>query len=399
MLIDNGIQRGNCDAVCLAQFLHKLLKTVGRDAAHLHSTDSKHGTGGQCQVKMPCGILRILTVDLEKVAHLEQHDIIGMVMLDIVIGIDILREQPFAGLHFVVLDTLFGGEVSVVSDQTFDTRNHLFPRQFHISAAALLKLHALGAVLFPATSRNGMRGTAGAIFVFQEVAFLFGVVRLGEKGIDAALAALNVATSCNGGVDLVVGNEHTGLFNLCHVGGVLSAGQAVVRQIVQNSLRIIQTEAHETVVLLVCGGISGQFTDQLLTESRVFQSFSHALGCIRESSLSAICKAWHKALLSGSFTHVAVVIQKRFSHPCTFKALGFHDLHIGGVLAHLHELTDALGSSLPGDYLCRSGVTGAAPLCQMDTILTIPSGELTMVGFETGTADILLLKSNRNLCC
>ena len=243
-----------------------------------------------------------------------------------------------------------------------------------------------------------MRGTAGAIFVFQEVAFLFGVVRLGEKGIDAALAALNVATSCNGGVDLVVGNEHTGLFNLCHVGGVLSAGQAVVRQIVQNSLRIIQTEAHETVVLLVCGGISGQFTDQLLTESRVFQSFSHALGCIRESSLSAICKAWHKALLSGSFTHVAVVIQKRFSHPCAFKALGFHDLHIGGVLAHLHELTDALGCGLPGDYLCRSGVTGAAPLCKMDTILTIPSGELTMVGLETGTADILFLKSSRNLC-
>ena len=244
-----------------------------------------------------------------------------------------------------------------------------------------------------------MRGTAGAIFVFQEVAFLFCVVRLGEKGIDAALAALNVATSCNGGVDLVVGNEHTGLFNLCHVGGVLSAGQAVVRQIVQNSLRIIQTEAHETVVLLVCGGISGQFTDQLLTESRVFQSFSHALGCVRETTFAAVCKAWHKALLSGCFTHVAVVIQKRFGHPCTLKALSFHDLHIGGILAHLHELTDALGCGLPGDYLCRSGVTGAAPLCQMDTILTIPSGELTMVGFETGTADILLLKSNRNLCC
>ena len=55
-------------------------------------------------------------------------------------------------------------------------------------------------------------------------------------------------------------------------------------------------------------------------------------------------------------------------------------LYIGGILALVHKLTDALGGSIPGYDLCGSCISCGATFCKVDAVLCIPYGKLAVFG-------------------
>lgn len=59
----------------------------------------------------------------------------------------------------------------------------------------------------------------------------------------------------------------------------------------------------------------------------------------------------------------------------------------------LHELTDTLGSGLPGYHLCGFFVSRRAAYRKVDAILGIPRGELAVIGLKACAPMIFLAQS------
>ena len=51
MLVDNGIQRRDCDRMGLAELVNKLFQTMGWNTAHFHPSGTGNGSCGQCKIK------------------------------------------------------------------------------------------------------------------------------------------------------------------------------------------------------------------------------------------------------------------------------------------------------------------------------------------------------------
>ena len=70
----------------------------------------------------------------------------------------------------------------------------------------------------------------------------------------------------------------------------------------------------------------------------------------------------------------------------------FSKLHIGGILALIHKLTDALGCGFPRNDLCGTGISCGATFCKVNTVLGIPHRKLAIIRFDTGTTVIFLFE-------
>ena len=62
-----------------------------------------------------------------------------------------------------------------------------------------------------------MRAAADSVFVLQKISFFFGVVSICKKSVDTPFTALNAAPAGQGGVNLIIGDEHSHLCDFCHI--------------------------------------------------------------------------------------------------------------------------------------------------------------------------------------
>ena len=148
---------------------------------------------------------------------MEQNDIVGVIVFDIVVSDQLLSEPPFPRLHFIVPSLFFGGEVSASSDDVIKPCRNLIPVEFHGSAERLLQLYAFAAVIFRTAAGYCMRTATGSVLVLQKSNFLFGVVSFGEIGIDTTLAALHIPAPCQSGVNFIFSDESSQVGNFGHV--------------------------------------------------------------------------------------------------------------------------------------------------------------------------------------
>ena len=67
------------------QLFKVFFQFVDGNAAHFRSASSRNRAGGKVQIEDRGGKFGILTIDFKEIAHLEQDDIIRVVMFGIVI--------------------------------------------------------------------------------------------------------------------------------------------------------------------------------------------------------------------------------------------------------------------------------------------------------------------------
>ena len=195
------------------QLLHIPIESMGRNAAHFHMPHTGDVPGGQANVQQVGGLPCILAVQFKEVTHLEQHHIVRMVVLYIVIGVvDGIAPQV------LLIQLLFlRGQIPVFPDQGIHTLGHFRPVQLHRGTSAFGQPDALGTVIFGGMVCSGqrMRAPADAVFLLQKIRFLLHGVVCGKIGVDSALAALYRAAACKCFADLILGNK---ALRLCKFG-------------------------------------------------------------------------------------------------------------------------------------------------------------------------------------
>ena len=214
----------------------------------------------------------------------------------------------------------------------------------------------------------------------------------GEIGVNATFATLNITASVQRGINLVIGNEHSRLGDLCHIGSVFTSRQIKVFQPIPYLMGLVVVEPHNTTVFCIRFKKSGIICGKAFTESRVFQVLCQASCSIRKSTSAIIVQRGEEIAFSCFITQITTEIPKQMGELHALVSFGFYKLHVGSVFAALHKLTDTLCSSLPRNHLCRSLISCGATFCKVNTVLRIPHGELSIIGLETGTAVIFLFE-------
>ena len=288
MLVNDAVQRRDRDRIRLAQLLHKLFQSVGRNTAHFNAAYAQHSSGSQRKIKCSgCGLC-IFTIHLKEVANLEQNDIVGVIVLDIVVGVQLLSELPFPCLHFVVPSLLFGSEISAGSDDVIKPRRNLIPVEFYGSAERLLQLHALAAVIFRTAAGYCMGTATGSVLVFQKIYFLFGVVGLGEIGINTAFATLHIPAACQSGVNFIFGDEHSQGGNFGHIRLIFAPRQSQIGKFLADDGNLVVVETHEVTVFSVRREKVRVFAADFLQKIGVFQSLRKPRSCIGETASAVV---------------------------------------------------------------------------------------------------------------
>ena len=187
------------------KLLHIPIEGMGRYAAHFHMPHTGDVPGGQANIQQFGGLPCILAVQFKEVTHLEQHHIIRMVVLYIVIGVvDGIAPQV------LLIQLLFlRGQIPVFPDQGIHTLSNLRPVQLHRGTSAFGQPDALGAVILGGmvSPRQRMRAPADAVLLFQKIRFFLHGVVCGKIGVDSALTALHRAAAGKRFADFILGNK------------------------------------------------------------------------------------------------------------------------------------------------------------------------------------------------
>ena len=117
--------------------------------------------------------------------------------------------------------------------------------------------------------------------------------------IDTTFAALNATSTGQGGINLVLGDEHSHLCDLCHIGSVFTSRQVKVLQSVPNLNGLVIVETHHITVCFVGIHKSGAISRDRLTESRVFQILCQASCCIGKTAFAVVTQRIEDILFSG----------------------------------------------------------------------------------------------------
>ena len=181
VLVYNGIQRRDSNGMGFAELFDKLFQSVRGYTAHFYPSIFHDGSGSQREIKFSCRRLCILAIHFKEVAHLEHDNIIGMVMLDVIVGIHVFAKLHLPCLQFIILSFFFGSKVFAGTDDTVKTSNNFMPVQLHISAECFLELDTLAAIINPTASGNSMRAATGSVFILQEVHLILGAVTFSKE--------------------------------------------------------------------------------------------------------------------------------------------------------------------------------------------------------------------------
>ena len=247
----------------------------------------------------------------------------------------------------------------------------------HIRAALLAVPQALPVVIFMAApcAGQGVRAPAGSVLIPKKTDSLFFLAVFLKKSVNTAFAALNAASSRQGGVDLILGDELPDRRNIRHLRRKGRAGQRQIIKIFPNSSQPVVVEPHQAPVLPVGRPKGGVFLRKGLPERRDRQLSGQPCGFLREPAFRIFRKAWQIPGFFGFIAEIVIQIPELFRKLGALIAFCFSKLHIGGKLPVLQKLPDAPGGVLPGNDLGGPVMPGGFPVRKMDTVLTVPCGD------------------------
>ena len=186
-----------------------VLQPVSGKAAHFHSANPRDGAGGQGQPQLRRKGLGVLSIQFIEVAHLKQHHMVGVSLLDGVVlhgGRLLAHRHLLAGKLIFILPHSLRGEIEVFTHQILNTLSDFHPGEIDFRAVPLGEADTLTVVVLVAVSRagQGVRMTACAVLLPQEVRLFLGVMRLLKEGINPLRPTLKVASTGKRLVNLVL---------------------------------------------------------------------------------------------------------------------------------------------------------------------------------------------------
>ena len=275
-----------------------------RNAAHGNTASTGDVAGGQVHIQQLRRLLCVLAIQLKEIPHLKQHDVVRVGFLYGVVVIPCCASLCGLPLKLLVLCLFLRGQETVFADQLGDTLGDVRPVQLNFRAVLLFQHDALAAVILAAVGSAGYRVGAApnAVFLFQKVRLLFGAVFLFEIGVDAPLAPFNIAAASQGRGDLVLGNKPLHGGDLRHFRTVLFTRQIQLLQALPDLIGLVEVEAHEASVLLICGGKLRKLAGKRYTKSGIGQSFCQPLRFVGETAAPHIRQAGEVALRPCLFT-------------------------------------------------------------------------------------------------
>ena len=280
------IYGSNRDRMGLTQLFHILFQCMSRDAAHIHSSRSAGKRScGQIEIKQSGGNHSVLSIHLKEVAHLIQHNISGMIVLNIVVApnrfvrCDRRRDTGFDlclfTLVFLIFSDRFRGQISAFTDQIIHVFDYLIPVQLHNRAVTLLIYNPFAVVIFTAAGGTGqsVRAAAGAVFLFQKSGFFRRGMVFMEIVVNASGASFKVTSTGYSFIDFILRDKHIDCGDFCHVRHIFAARQRQFFQFIPELLRLVVAEAKQGSILRVCRIKCSKLIGKGLPEHRFLQRF------------------------------------------------------------------------------------------------------------------------------
>ena len=156
-------------------------------------------------------------------------------------------------LDFVIRRLFLFCQIAVLADQVRNSSGKFLPCESHIRAAVLFVPQTFSVVPFIAAGCAGqsVRAPAGAILVTKETDSFFFIAVFLKKSVNAAFSAGHTASSCQGGVNLILGDELLDCGNFRQFRRKSFAGQRQVLQVFPNSSQPVVVEPQQIPVLLI----------------------------------------------------------------------------------------------------------------------------------------------------
>ena len=197
-----------------------------------------------------------------------------------------------------------------------------------------------------------------------------------EIAVNAPLAALNITAMIQGGINFIIGNEHPRRGNLRHIGSIFTPWQIKVFQSVPDLMRLVKVKSHDIPIFLICFKKNGILCGKTFPKHRVFQILRQTSRTIGEIVISIVSQGREDVLFLCRIAQIPTKIPEHLGELHSLVSLGFRKLHIRGISAVLHELSNTLSSILPGNYLCCFCISCGTTFRKMNPVLPIPNGEL-----------------------
>ena len=156
-------------------------------------------------------------------------------------------------------------------------------------------------------------------------------------------------------------------------------------------------EPQQIPVLLICCLQGCIFFCERLPELRGIQLFREPCGFFRKAVRQIFCQTGQIPGCSGFLAEIVVQIPEFFCKEGPFIAWSLSQFHIGGKPAVLQKLSDALGSSLPGQDLPGRSKPGGFSSGNVNTLLIKPHADFSAIQFEAIAAVIQFRQTLRNL--
>ena len=206
---------------------------------------------------------------------------VGVSLLDGVVlhgGRLLALRHLLAGKLIFILRHGLRGEIAVFPHQIFNTLSDFCPGELDFRAVSFGETDTLAVVVLVAVSRpgQGVRMTAYAVLLPQEVRLSLGVVQLLKEAVDPLRPALKVASARKGLVNLVLRDKGHDGGQFRQGGAEGLAGQVQLLQTVQYTTKIVVVKAHDRAIFLIGGKKCPVFVQQSFSEVRVCQKVGKA---------------------------------------------------------------------------------------------------------------------------
>ena len=327
--------------------------------------------GGQANVQQLGGLPCILAVQFKEITHLEQHHIIRMVVLYLVIGVvDGIAPQV------LLIQLLFlRSQIPVFPNQGIHTLGNLRPVQLYRGTSAFGQPDTLGTVIFGGMVSPGqcVRAPADAVLLLQKICFfLYGVV-CGKKGIDSTLAARHRAAAGKRFADFILRDK---ALRFCKIGRPVRIYPALggdipdaLPQLIHSVIMKAQKSSVFRVIIQECQ----EFATKRIGKSIVLHLLRKRCGGVRITGRKIV----HGGEVANPvcfLTQVMLQIEQALRQFRADTPTSLGELHIGSKAALFQHLSDSFCRSLPCNDLRISGISGLTAFVQMNAVSVIPRG-------------------------
>ena len=153
-----------------------------------------------------------------------------------------------------------------------------------------------------------MRAAADSVFVLQKISFFFGVVSICKKSVDTPFTALNAAPAGQGGVNFILGDEHSHICDLCHVGGIFTSRKVQIAKSAADFSDMVIVKPHDIAVFPVGFHEISIFCRQFSAKFRVFQLISKPFCIVRKAAGAIVLQHGKHSIFSCIIGQIAIQI-------------------------------------------------------------------------------------------